>query len=267
MDDEKNVPQKEEIKKNEAKIKAAKGGGKSYILPVSIIVAGLLIAGALFYSNGKPAESQPKAAPAPAAGIQAPTAPPAASAVNIKDVKIAGNPFIGNPNAPVTLAYWFDFQCPFCKRFETTALNQIVDKYVKTGKVKVVFKNFQFLGPDSQTAGLAERAIWETAPSHYFEWQTAMFNAQDGEDRGFGDKKSIIALIKTIPGINADKISQLMDAKKAEYQKENDADKAEGGTFGITGTPGFVIGTHLVVGAMPFSTFDQYIQEGLTAAK
>ncbi|MBI2023890.1 thioredoxin domain-containing protein [Candidatus Giovannonibacteria bacterium] len=74
------------------------------------------------------------------------------SAAIIVDVDIKNEPFIGDPNAPVTIAYWSDFQCPFCQRFEQNTLPTLVDQYVKTGKVKIVFKDFQFLGPDSQDA-------------------------------------------------------------------------------------------------------------------
>jgi protein-disulfide isomerase len=42
-------------------------------------------------------------------------------------------PFIGDPNAPVVMAYWFDYQCPFCKDQEDTVLPQLIDDYVKAG--------------------------------------------------------------------------------------------------------------------------------------
>src|SRR3569832_1062872 len=56
-----------------------------------------------------------------------------AANVNIKDVKTDGDPFIGKANAPVTLAYWSDYQCPFCKQFELTTLPDIIKQYVDTG--------------------------------------------------------------------------------------------------------------------------------------
>ena len=94
-----------------------------------------------------------------------------------------------------------------------------------------------------------------------------MFNKQDGENSGFGNKKDIINLTRTIPGINADKVSQLMESKKDEYQKEQDTDKAEGAKFGINGTPGFVIGTQAISGAQPASVFAQIIDAELNKTK
>ncbi len=80
--------------------------------------------------------------------------------VNIKDVDIKNEPYIGNANAPVVMAYWMDYQCPFCRRFEQETLPTLIEKYVNTGKLKIVFKDFQFLGEDSQAAGLFANAVW-----------------------------------------------------------------------------------------------------------
>ncbi len=113
------------------------------------------------------------------------------SKVNVKDVKIEGEPFVGNANAPMTIAFWSDFQCPYCKAFETggipqittpAAMPELVKNYVDTGKVKIVFKDLAFLGPDSDTAALWSRAVWELYPAQYMAWRTAMYEAQDGEN-------------------------------------------------------------------------------------
>ncbi|MBI3290808.1 thioredoxin domain-containing protein, partial [Candidatus Falkowbacteria bacterium] len=119
-----------------------------YLVPFAIVVAGIIIAGAVMYSQA------PRGGGG-AAGV------PSEQKVNIKDVDLKGEPFIGNAQAPVTLAYWLDFQCPFCQRFDLQTLPVLAQMYVNTGKLKVVFKDFQFLGPDSQTAGLAAHAVWE----------------------------------------------------------------------------------------------------------
>lgn len=179
--------------------------------------------------------------------------------VDIKDVDIKNEPYIGDANAPVVMAYWLDFQCPFCQRFEQDTLPTLIEKYVNTGKLKIVFKDFQFLGEDSITAGLAENAVWEIAPESYQAWHKAMYEKQDAENGGWGKKEDIIALTRTIPGIDADQVSALMDQKRDAYQKELDDDNQEGTKFGVSGTPGFVIGDQSVSGAQPTSTFTQLI--------
>jgi len=179
--------------------------------------------------------------------------------VNVKDVDIKNEPYIGDVNASVVMAYWFDFQCPFCQRFETETMPTLIEKYVKAGKLKIVFKDFQFLGEDSTTAGLAENAVWETAPQSYLAWRSAMYEKQDAENGGWGKKEDIIALTRTISGIDADRISALMEQKKEVYQKELDEDNQEGAKFGVSGTPGFVVGDQFIIGAQPLNTFTQII--------
>ena len=141
-------------------------------------------------------------------------------------------------------------------------MTQLMNDYVKTGKVKVVFKDFQFLGPDSQTAGLAERAVWEVAPDKFYTWHKAMYDKQDNENGGWGNKVDILALTKSL-GIDSVKVEQLMTSKSAEYQKAMDADKAEGGAFGINGTPGSIIGKNLISGAQPYAAVKQLIDLAL----
>ena len=184
--------------------------------------------------------------------------------VNIKDVKTDGDPYIGQKNAPVTLAYWSDYQCPFCKEFELTTLPDIIKQYVDTGKVKVVFKDYPFLGNDSMTAAEYEHAIWKLYPEKFFVWREAMFNAQDAEgDQGFGDAASIDALIKTIAGLDDAKIKADIAANKAAYDTAIDADRTEGTSFGVQGTPGFITGKTLIPGAVPFSQFQSAIDAQL----
>ncbi len=227
-------------------------------IPVAIVIAGALIAGAVYLGTSKGASTvavnnqQGQQAAQQAQGV----------AVDIAKVKTAGEPFVGNVNAPVTMAYWFDYQCPFCKRFDEDAIAQLMNDYVKTGKVKIVFKDFQFLGADSQVAGLAERAVWEVAPDKFYEWHKAMYDKQDSENSGWGNKTDILALTKSL-GIDSAKVEQLMTSKATEYQKAMDADKAEGGTFGISGTPGSIIGKNLISGAQPYSAVKQLIDLAL----
>ncbi len=217
---------------------------EKYLTPIAVLLGALIIAGA--YVFGHPAGQQ---------GVAAnPNQPAQAVKVNIKDVKTAGQPFIGNANAPVTIAFWFDYQCPFCKKFEQEAGQEIYDTYVKTGKVKMVLKDFQFLGEDSTVAGEFARAMWEAYPDHFYDWYKAMLAAQDDEgDKGFGDLDSIKTLTGKISGVDVNKVVTLLNQKKAQYDAAMAADRAEAAKFGINGTPGTVVGTTLFSGAQPFS--------------
>ncbi len=217
-----------------------------YFLPAAVVVAGLFIAGAVIWSGSHPTTGTTGTNPTPS--------------VNIKNVKTDGDPFIGQASAPVTIAFWSDFQCPYCKQFELTTLPQIIKNYVDTGKVKLVMMDFTFLGNDSVTAALYSRSVWKLYPAQYFAWRTAMYTAQDQEgDKGFGNAVSIDKLDATIPGLDAAKIAADVTANTATYQAEADADKAEAQKAGVNATPSFIIGTQLIQGAYPYAAFQAAI--------
>jgi len=227
-------------------------------LPVAVVLAGLLIAGAVMWNGAHP---QTGTTGSPQAG---------APKVDIKNVKTDGNPFIGNKSAPVTIAFWSDFQCPFCKSVEVggvpqiptpAAIPEVIKNYVDAGKVKIVFMDFAFLGDDSITAALYNRSVWKLYPDQYFVWRTAMYTAQDEEHGGFGNAVSIDKLSATISGIDATKIKADVEANKATYQAEVDANKAEAVKVGINATPSFVIGTQVLAGAYPYAAFKEAIDK------
>jgi protein-disulfide isomerase len=210
-----------------------------YLTPLAVLLAAVIIALALIYGNsmgkgGAPAGGQP------------------ALAVDIKDVKTDNDPFIGDKNAPTTVAVFYDYQCPFCKQFEQAVTPKLIDAYVSTGKTKIVFKDFQFLGQDSLDAAVFGRALWESQPDKFYDWFVAMFNAQDDEgDQGFGDMASIDKLAATIPGLDVAKVDALIKSKRTTYEQTISADRAEGAALGINGTPTVIVGDKLLTGLSP----------------
>lgn len=222
--------------------------------PIAIIVAGLMISGSIVWSLQRVLDEARLAYGAQPATTESAAGPPAPAqpAADIAKVNLEGEPFIGDPNAPVVMAYWFDYQCPYCRQEEESVLPQLVKDYVDTGKVRIVFKDFQFLGPDSQSAGLAARAVWEIAPGKFRDWHRAMFDHQDDENAGWGNKDDIIALTKTIPGIDVAKVEDLITSRAADYNKEMEVDATEGNAQGVGGTPSFLIGKQMIVGAQPY---------------
>lgn len=230
------------------------------LLPVAVIVAGLFIAGAVIWNGSRPATP-------PADGGQDGTV-----TVDIANVKTEGNPYLGRADAPITIAFWSDFQCPFCKAVEvggipqiTTppALPEIIKNYVDTGKVKIVFKDVVFLSPrvgmDSLTDALYSQAVWKLYPKEYFVWRTAMFTAQDEEGGGFGNAASVDALNATIPGLDATKIAADVKANTDAYTQQANANTAEAQELGINATPSFIIGTQVIAGAYPYANFQTAI--------
>ncbi len=185
---------------------------------------------------------------------------------DISKVKTEGNPVVGQAEAPVTIAYWSDYQCTFCKKFESDVVSNVMADYVDTGKVKIVYKDFAFIGEHSTIAAIAGRAVWEAAPEQFAPWHKAMFEKQDGENTGWGSKADILALTGSL-GIDAAKVDQLMSSKASDYQKAIDADQAEGVSFGAGGTPSIIIGKQLIYGLTSYDNIKQLIDQQLGQTK
>ena len=225
------------------------------LLAGSVIVAGLLIAGAVFWNGSRPT--------APAGGA------PAVVKVDIKDVKTTGEPFIGQADAPTTIAFWSDFQCPYCKAFEIghpqvptpAAFPDILKNYVDTGKVKVVFKDVAFLGADSMTGAIYSQAVWALYPTEYHKWRTTYFENQDQEHAGFGTAASIDAMNAKIAGLDAVKIAKDVKDNMSKYTAHVQATTAEAQKLGVKSTPSVIVGKELIAGAYPFAKFQEAIDK------
>lgn len=213
-----------------------------YLTPIAVLLAGTVIAVALIYGNGGKND-----------GAQ----PNGGAAVNVEDINTDNVPFIGDAAAPNTMVVFYDYQCPFCKQFEELVTPKLVESYVKTGKLKIYFKDFQFLGNDSMDAAVYGRALWEAQPAKFHEWYVAMYKMQDDEgDQGFGDMASIQKLSATIPGLDVAKIDALVKSKRADYEKAVNAGRAEGAAIGVNGTPTIVVGDQLFTGMSPEQFFN-----------
>lgn len=227
-------------------------------VPIAIVIAGLIIG--VFVMLGLQASGG-----GTATGGQKPIA------ADIKKVNIDGDPYIGEAKAPVVLAYWSDYQCPFCKAVEIgheqipiePSIPALIEEYVNTGKLKIVFKDYAFLSEDSTTAALYGRAVWELYPTKYWQWREAMYEAQDEEHGGFGDEASILALSGKIAGINAQALKAKVAEKMEAYTAAIDADREEGTAMGISGTPGFITGKVLIPGADSLANFKKAIDDQL----
>ncbi len=218
-----------------------------YSLHVTILLGAAVLGGAIYFGgNGEGRQAMQQQ------GQQEET-----MAVDISKVSTEGSPYIGNPSAPVTMAIWFDYQCPFCKSFELETVAELEKNYVATGKLKIVYKDFQFQGPDSTNTALFGRAMWEAYPEHFATW----FKGVAGiTDESLANVKAIAA---RIPGVDADRVERLMNEKKTQYEAAIAADYAEGVSFGIQGTPGSIIGTIFVNGAQPYAAVAALVEEEL----
>lgn len=219
---------------------------QKYLTPVAVLLGAAVIAFALIYGGGVRGTN--------------PNDPNAAPEVDINEVS-TNSPFIGDPNAPTTVAVFYDYQCPFCKQFELAVTPQLME-YVTSGKTKIVFKDFHFLGEDSITAALYGRAFFELYPDRFGDWFNLMMVAQDDEgDRGFGDLPSIQQLTRGMDGVDEARVTALMNEKKSTYEAAIRADYTEGVALGINGTPTVIVGKKLLSGRTPAQFYSEIVAE------
>ncbi len=189
---------------------------------------------------------------APTGGTVADNPEPAA-AVNFEDL-LDDDDVKGDKDAPVTIIEWSDFECPFCARFYRDTLPLIEEEYIKTGKVKLVFRDFP-LSFHQNAQKAAEAAECAGEQGKFWEMHDLLF--ENGVEGGVTTFKQYAKQL----GLNTAKFNECLDsgAMASEVRK----DTADGAAVGIQGTPGFLINGKLVSGAQPFSNFKQVIDAEL----
>lgn len=173
-------------------------------------------------------------------------------------------PFLGSPRAPITMIEFSDFQCPFCKSFFDQTLAQLRKQYVDAGEVRLVYMNFPLaeLHPNAQKA--AEAAACANAQGKFWAYHDKLF----AEQPNWAAATDPVTLFKTYASdlqLDNTRFSQCIDNNQTASVVQSDY--AEGQRAGVTGTPTFFINNHQLVGAQPFSTFQQIIDQELNTKK
>ncbi len=170
-------------------------------------------------------------------------------------------PVQGDPNAPVEIVMWGDFQCTFCKRFETQTLPRLRTDYVDTGKVKFVWRNFEHYGRESQDAAVAAYCAGEQ--DKFWEYHDTLYLNQGGVNSGAYSQGRLLQFAEQHElNIAAFEACQ----GQATYDAVLAADFRLGRSQGVTGTPGFFVNGQYLNGAQPYETFAGLIDAEVIAA-
>ena len=161
----------------------------------------------------------------------------------------------GDPNAPVTIVEWSDFECSFCARFYQQTLPLIDEQYIKTGKVNLIYRDFP-LGFHANAQKAAEAAECAGEQDKFWEMHDTLF--ENGVAGGINSFKQFAVDI----GLDTNKFNTCLDS--GEMAEEVKKDMQDGSSAGVRGTPGFIINGQLVSGAQPFENFKQVIDAELT---
>ena len=186
---------------------------------------------------------------AQAAQPQTPTGP--------VDVPIDGAYAVGDPNAPITIIEYTDYQCPFCSRHFEQTYGLLKENYIDTGVVYYVFKDFPLtqIHPQAMLAANAARCAGEQ--DSYAAMHDTLFATQ-AEWNGRTDADTLFNQYAAEMGLDAEQFATCLADRT--YEERIIADLNEGASYGINGTPGFFLNGYFLSGAQPYATFADAIE-------
>lgn len=225
------------------------------ILPVSILIASVLVSGSILYvryDTGKNIQTA-----AIIGGVQIGTK---------QNIDLAGAPVIGNANVKVTIVEYGDYQCPYCKRYFENNESMFRSEYISTGKARFVWKDYAFLGQESLWAAEAARCADEQ--SKFWQYHDYLYIHQGAENSGAFSKVNLKQFAVAL-GLNATQFNNCLDTEKYGHLVQQDTQS--GSAIGVNGTPATFVNGVLVtgsdgnsVGAAPFSVFKTVIDQELS---
>ncbi len=214
-----------------------------------------LFVGAQPYANFKTKiDEKLSGKPAAPAAAQQPQAPAPGTKVNVA----AGRYVKGSATAKVELVHFSDYQCPYCKRFYEQNEAQLETEYVKTGKVKITFRNYPL--PFHQNAQVAaEAAECAGLQGKFWEFHDVLFTKGNGDGTGLdaASLKQYAADLK----LDTTKFGACLDNGETKSIVTKDA--ADGQTAGVSGTPTTFVNGVAVVGAVPYTDLKAAIDAAL----
>ncbi|MFB5606155.1 MAG: DsbA family protein [Nitrosarchaeum sp.] len=182
-------------------------------------------------------------------------------------VSLDDDPMIGNPNAPITMIEFSDFQCPFCKRFHDETLPLIKTNYIDTGKIKFVYRDFPINNIHKNALPAALAAECADDQKKFWPYYDKIFqNQAQWKDLEFNEIVTLFKQYASELNLNEDEFGACLDSGK--YLDEVNNDYQDGQNYGIDGTPGFFIGNDKigytkVSGAKPYQSFQLILDEML----
>jgi protein-disulfide isomerase len=162
----------------------------------------------------------------------------------VKVVSVTPNPHpqvngmtMGDPNAPVKMDLYSDFQCSACKHFADSIEPAIVEKYVQTGKLYLVYHTYRVIGPESDDAAAA--AYCAADQNKFWEYHDTLYANWTGEEVGDFTPAKLKAMAKSTAGIDATKFNQCFTS--GTYKQKVTDDQTAGDAIPLSYTPSVFI--------------------------
>ena len=167
------------------------------------------------------------------------------------EVSADDDPFLGSENAPITIVEFSDYQCPYCSKFEETTFLDLKSKYIDTGLIRLVFRDFPLTSIHQYAQKSAEASECADEQGKFWEYHSVLFNNQNALT--LADLKKYAVDLK----LDATKFDACLDSGK--YEDEVQKDMQDGISYGVAGTPAFFVNGKILEGAQPLSEFERLI--------
>lgn len=168
---------------------------------------------------------------------------------------------MGEVDAPVVMLSYSEFQCPFCGKFARDTEPILIEQYVEDGTLRIEWRDFPYLGPESTTAAQGGRAA--AAQDSFWAFHDEMYADQLPPNSGDLDEDYLAGIAEKL-GLDVQQFRADMTSKATEQAIAKDF--SEGQAIGVTGTPAFVINGVPVIGAQPTEVFEKTIEQAAAEA-
>ncbi len=238
----------------------------NYMMPLAVVVAGVLIAGAVIYSSGNKADLPSVAGNNVNNAVANQQLPQQDTGSLDQMAAISDSDHIrGNPDAPVKIVEYSDTECPFCKRFHDT-MKQVMDEYGKSGKVAWVYRQFPLaqLHPKAPKEAEALECANELGGSDKFWAYTDRLYEVTPSNNGLDSAE--LPKIAQYVGLNTNKFNTCLNSGKYAQHVEQDAQNAQ--ATGGNGTPWSIVVAkngkkYPLNGAQPYASVKALIEQAL----
>ena len=165
--------------------------------------------------------------------------------------------FLGDPNAPITLVEFGDFNCGYCGKWTQETLPRIDEKYIKTGKVRMAYVHYPILGADSMAAAVAAECA--ARQDKFWDYHNLLYNRQ-----GIGFTPANLSKVAGELGLDTAGFEQCLANFTDRTSLDEDIRLAQ--VMGVRGTPAFLVNGIPLAGAYPYEDFERVI-EGILAGE
>jgi protein-disulfide isomerase len=148
---------------------------------------------------------------------------------------------LGSPTAPITLQYFGDLECPICKEFTLGALPAVIQKWVRSGKLRIEYHSLETATREPEVFKTQQIAAYAAGKQNKaWNFIETFYHEQGEEDSGYVTESYIQNIAKQVPGLNLAQWTS--DRGDASLAKEVESDAQAANAAGFTGTPSFLIG-------------------------